>query len=75
LHGELEASLQATKDSLSAKEAELENEKSLTAKLENDLLSMDVHKSKAAGGDRTPVDSGSAADVLSDLMNKASTVC
>lgn len=45
LHGELEASLQATRAELEATHSELQKQKALNDKLENDLLQMDHRKS------------------------------
>ncbi|ESK96561.1 golgi membrane protein [Moniliophthora roreri MCA 2997] len=58
LHGELEASLQSTQERLSATSSELEKQKSLNEKLENDLLSMNNHKTN---------DTPDTSDVLSGL--------
>ncbi|PCH43609.1 hypothetical protein WOLCODRAFT_18462 [Wolfiporia cocos MD-104 SS10] len=44
LHGELEASLQASQTDLAATESELEKQRALNDKLENDLLQMDQRK-------------------------------
>ncbi|KAK0212836.1 CASP C terminal-domain-containing protein [Desarmillaria ectypa] len=67
LHGELENSLQAAQDQLSSTGADLEKQKALNEKLENDLLSMNKHRSN---GDITPPES---SDVLTglDLGRKA----
>ncbi|KAG7446277.1 uncharacterized protein BT62DRAFT_931725 [Guyanagaster necrorhizus] len=67
LHSELENSLQAAQDQLSSTGADLEKQKALNEKLENDLLSMNKHRSN---GDITPPES---SDVLTglDLGRKA----
>ncbi|KAF8894028.1 CASP C terminal-domain-containing protein [Infundibulicybe gibba] len=62
LHGELEASLQAAEEQLDITNSELERQKDLNAKLENDLLSMDSHK---MNGNGNAIDGGS--DVLAGL--------
>ncbi|KAG5648583.1 hypothetical protein DXG03_003194 [Asterophora parasitica] len=59
LHGELEESLQAAEDQLKGMGSELDKQKTLNEKLENDLLSMNKHR---PNGDVTPSDSG--LDVL-----------
>ncbi|KAK7692571.1 hypothetical protein QCA50_004201 [Cerrena zonata] len=67
LHGELEASLQATQAQLAEAESELEKQRDLNERLENDLLQMDRHKPNGRlSGRDTPVDS-SSADVLAGL--------
>ncbi|KAL0579169.1 hypothetical protein V5O48_002850 [Marasmius crinis-equi] len=58
LHGELEASLQATQEQLKTASSELEQQKALNEKLENDLLSMNNHKTE---------DTDSSSDVLGGL--------
>ncbi|KAK0461260.1 CASP C terminal-domain-containing protein [Desarmillaria tabescens] len=70
LHSELENSLQAAQDQLSSTGADLEKQKALNEKLENDLLSMNKHRSN---GDITPPES---SDVLTglDLGRKAVSV-
>ncbi|KAK0454978.1 CASP C terminal-domain-containing protein [Armillaria borealis] len=67
LHSELENSLQAAQDQLSSTGADLEKQKALNEKLENDLLSMNKHRTN---GDITPPES---SDVLTglDLGRKA----
>ncbi|KAK0225921.1 CASP C terminal-domain-containing protein [Armillaria fumosa] len=67
LHNELENSLQAAQDQLSSTGADLEKQKALNEKLENDLLSMNKHRTN---GDITPPES---SDVLTglDLGRKA----
>ncbi|KII92832.1 hypothetical protein PLICRDRAFT_172872 [Plicaturopsis crispa FD-325 SS-3] len=75
LHGELEASLDAAHEKLSATTSELERQKALTEKLENDLLSMNNHKPN--GDSVTASTSGTGTpqgDVLAslDLGRKAS---
>ncbi|KAK0485802.1 CASP C terminal-domain-containing protein [Armillaria novae-zelandiae] len=67
LHSELENSLQAAQDQLSSTGADLEKQKVLNEKLENDLLSMNKHRTN---GDITPPES---SDVLTglDLGRKA----
>ncbi|GLB37586.1 putative CASP C terminal [Lyophyllum shimeji] len=62
LHGELEESLQTAQDQLKNMSSELEKQKALNEKLENDLASMNKHK---PNGDATPSDSG--LDVLAGL--------
>ncbi|KAF9263314.1 hypothetical protein L218DRAFT_341638 [Marasmius fiardii PR-910] len=57
LHGELEASFQATREQLNSASSELEQQKALNEKLENDLLSMNNHRTEDA-------DSSDTADVL-----------
>ncbi|KAF5380342.1 hypothetical protein D9615_004565 [Tricholomella constricta] len=62
LHGELEESLQAAQDQIQNMGTELEKQKTLNEKLENDLLSMNKHRSDGAA---TPSEPG--ADVLAGL--------
>ncbi|RDB24925.1 Protein CASP [Hypsizygus marmoreus] len=62
LHGELEESLQAAEDQLTTMGTELEKQRALNEKLENDLVSMNKHR---PNGDATPSDSG--LDVLAGL--------
>ena len=66
LHGELEASLLATQAQLAEAESELEKQRELNERLENDLLQMDRHKPNGhSSGRDTPIDS--SADVLASL--------
>ena len=60
LHGELEASLQAAQAELDATDTELEKQKALNEKLENDLLEMDQRK---GSGDISGV--ASSSDIAS----------
>ncbi|KAL0956421.1 hypothetical protein HGRIS_002569 [Hohenbuehelia grisea] len=71
LLGELEASIQSSQVQLSDTSTELEKQKILNEKLENDLLSMNKHQTN---GDATPSSDAGSADVLSrlDLGRKAS---
>ncbi|KAJ3567586.1 hypothetical protein NP233_g6271 [Leucocoprinus birnbaumii] len=63
LHGELEASLEASQAQLENATSELEKQKSLNEKLENDLLSMGSNDKNANGdGTHMPAD-----DVLASL--------
>ncbi|KAF9454053.1 hypothetical protein P691DRAFT_811847 [Macrolepiota fuliginosa MF-IS2] len=69
LHGELEASLEASQAQLETATSELEKQKHLNEKLENDLLSMGVNDKRINGdGTHTP-----AEDVLAglDFVKKA----
>jgi homeobox protein cut-like len=68
MHNELEQSLQSIQDRLHATSSELEQQKILNEKLENDLLSVNKHK---ANGDVIPSESGSL-DSLD--LGKKSTV-
>ncbi|KAF8919832.1 CASP C terminal-domain-containing protein [Mucidula mucida] len=61
LHSELETSLQAAQDRLSSTANELEKQRDLNEKLENDLLSMNKH---GVNGDSIPSES---SDVLAGL--------
>ncbi|KAF9051170.1 hypothetical protein BDZ89DRAFT_1154075 [Hymenopellis radicata] len=61
LHNELETSLQAAQDRLSSTADELEKQRDLNEKLENDLVSMNKH---GVNGDSTPSES---SDVLAGL--------
>lgn len=65
LHGELEAQLLSTQGELVNAEVELEKQRALNEKLENDLLQIQTHNpgSKAVNGDSTPA----ADDVLAGL--------
>jgi hypothetical protein len=58
----------ASKDHLSHTSFELEKQKILNEKLENDLLSMDKHRKPNMNGDVTPSDATSSqTDVLAGL--------
>ena len=71
LHGELEASLMNARSDLEATSAELEKQRALNDKLENDLLQLETHKPKNVNGDATPAED----DVLAGLdLGKKSTV-
>ncbi|PFH53829.1 hypothetical protein AMATHDRAFT_73241 [Amanita thiersii Skay4041] len=65
LHGELEASFQAAQEELNVTTLELEKQKALNEKLENDLLSMNT-----ANNDATPE---SGFDVLASLERSKKT--
>ncbi|KAI0789119.1 CASP C terminal-domain-containing protein [Abortiporus biennis] len=72
LHGELEASLNATQVELATTEAELQKQKFLNEKLENDLLQMDKHKPNGdVSGAHTPADPDALAGL--DLGGRKST--
>ncbi|KAG5654395.1 hypothetical protein H0H81_003219 [Sphagnurus paluster] len=62
LHSELEESLQVAQEQLKNLGAELEKQKTLNEKLENDLLSMNKHQHN---GNMTPSESG--VDILAGL--------
>ncbi|KAF9010535.1 CASP C terminal-domain-containing protein [Cyathus striatus] len=64
LHSELDASLQTANDRLEAASSELEKQKLLNEKLENDLLSMDNHQKPNGDGQSSDA---TALDVLADL--------
>jgi homeobox protein cut-like len=68
MHSELEQSLQSVQDRLNITSSELEQQKILNEKLENDLLSVNKHK---PNGDMIPPESGSL-DSLD--LGKKSTV-
>ncbi|GBE81022.1 CASP C terminal-domain-containing protein [Sparassis latifolia] len=72
LHGELEASLRSTQADLAFTESELEKQRVLNERLENDLLHMDQRKTSGeANGKRIPADSladgSGTADALAGL--------
>ncbi|EMD37343.1 hypothetical protein CERSUDRAFT_114020 [Gelatoporia subvermispora B] len=69
MHGELEATLQATKAELEQSEAELEKQRALSEKLENDLLQMDQRKPAGDlnGGPSTAAPSDED-DATSDIL-------
>ncbi|KAI0048257.1 hypothetical protein FA95DRAFT_1588758 [Auriscalpium vulgare] len=71
LHRELEASLQQTRDALEGTAAELEKQRELNERLENDLLQLDrrAHNGDANGSGETDGASehGSEKDVLAGL--------
>ena len=77
LHSELEASLMAAEAQLAATEADLQKQKTLNEKLENDLVQMDRHNpvvrasvnlngDVAGSGTHTPLE-GAADDILAGL--------
>jgi len=74
LHAELEASLLGVQSDLAATEADLQKQRALNEKLENDLLQMDSHKPNGdASGAGTP-DFGAPSDALAGLdLGKKST--
>jgi homeobox protein cut-like len=76
LHTELETSVAASKDQLALTSSELEKQKALNEKLENDLLAMNKHSGSALNGDVTSSDaSASQTDVLAGLdLGKKSNV-
>jgi homeobox protein cut-like len=66
LHGELEASLRFAEERLATADAELEKQKTLNERLENDLLQLDKHKAEPSNGDiYDPL--SSSHDLLADL--------
>ncbi|KAG8928609.1 hypothetical protein FRC02_006691 [Tulasnella sp. 418] len=76
LHGELEASLQAATQSLNQNQAELEKQRALNEKLENDLLQINGPSRKATGDRQSEATApnglglnteGSTPDLLSSL--------
>ncbi len=75
LHAELEASLLGIQSDLAATEADLQKQRVLNEKLENDLLQMDSHRPNGdASGAGTP-DLGAPSDALAGLdLGKKSTV-
>lgn len=67
LHAELEASLMAVQGDLAAAEADLQKQRALNERLENDLLHMDSHKANGdVSGTGTP-DLGVPGDALAGL--------
>ncbi|TFK44378.1 CASP C terminal-domain-containing protein [Crucibulum laeve] len=70
LHGELEASLEAAQRQLETTSSELEKQKFLNEKLENDLLSMNKHSKP--NGDTQHTEAGSDALAGLDLGKKPS---
>ncbi|KAJ6587105.1 CASP C terminal-domain-containing protein, partial [Mycena vulgaris] len=71
IHAELEASLAAAEEQLTSTSTELEKQKILNEKLENDLVSMNSHK---PNGDVPPSETDST-DVLAGLDLGRKTVC
>jgi homeobox protein cut-like len=71
LHSELEQSLQSVQDQLYTTSSELEQQKVLNEKLENDLFSVDKHK---LNGNVTPSESGGLDALASLELGKRSTV-
>ncbi|PVG01219.1 hypothetical protein CPB86DRAFT_773346 [Serendipita vermifera] len=68
LHGELEQSFQKVSEELATCQAELEKQKILTDRLENDLMHVDRHMGQANGERPLPADTPpAAADGLSGL--------
>ncbi|PSR81187.1 hypothetical protein PHLCEN_2v6522 [Hermanssonia centrifuga] len=61
LHGELEASFQASQYELATVQTELEKQRALNERLENDLLHMETHNTKTVNGDTTPADTDALA--------------
>jgi hypothetical protein len=58
---------------LAAAEAELEKQRTLNERLENDLLQLEAHKAQRTSGDATPADGD---DVLAGLdLGKKPAVC
>ncbi|OBZ67168.1 Protein CASP [Grifola frondosa] len=75
LHGELEASLQATQTQLVLTESELDKQRALNERLENDLLQMEQRKSNGdLNGAVSPAELAAQTDALAglDLGKKAS---
>lgn len=69
LHGELEASLQATRAELERTEAELEKQRELNEKLENDLLQMDQRKPLGGpNGTASPAVQSEAGEAGLDML-------
>ncbi|EGO25245.1 hypothetical protein SERLADRAFT_386862, partial [Serpula lacrymans var. lacrymans S7.9] len=66
MHNELEESLQATREQLFAASSELQKQKDLNEKLENDLLSMDSHRPDGDGALTSEASAGQN-DVLAGL--------
>ena len=71
LHGELEASLQSVQSELAMTSSELEKQRALNEKLENDLLQMQAHNPKTVVFDAVSED----PDVLAGLDLGKKTVC
>lgn len=72
----MEASLTAAQAELAATDSELQRQRALNEKLENDLLQMDRHKPNGdASGSMTPAEAGTPADALASLdLGKRTTV-
>jgi homeobox protein cut-like len=69
LHGELETSLRSAEQRLASADAELEKQKLLNERLENDLLQLDRHNvEQPNGGDTDPLSNDFLADL--DLGRK-----
>lgn len=64
----MEASIQAAEERLVSTNAELEKQKMLNEKLENDLLHMDKHNMNGRGdGAMTPSESNNPLDALAGI--------
>ena len=75
LHGELEASLQAAEERLDVTNYELDRQKILNEKLENDLLHMDKHKMNGKlDGIATPSETSSLDGLAGIELGKKTTV-
>ncbi|KAJ3550102.1 hypothetical protein NM688_g5108 [Phlebia brevispora] len=61
LHGELEASLQSVQSELAMTSSELEKQRALNEKLENDLLQMEAHNPKATNAESQEQDDDALA--------------
>ncbi|KAH9949595.1 CASP C terminal-domain-containing protein [Amylocystis lapponica] len=67
LHGELEASLQAIQAELAYTESELEKQRALNERLENDLLHMDQRKPNGEANGKVPVDSSATGSSVGSM--------
>lgn len=68
LHDELETSLRVTEEKLASSDAELNKQKALNERLENDLLHLEQHKQEpSTSRDRGDDLTSSSVDLLADL--------
>ncbi|TFY71941.1 hypothetical protein EVG20_g1056 [Dentipellis fragilis] len=71
LHNELESSLQSTRDELASTSAELEKQRTLNERLENDLLQLEQHEpngnANASGVDTPSSEAGADGDALAGI--------
>lgn len=75
LHGELETSIQAAEERLVSTNDELEKQKELNEKLENDLLHMDKHNTNARPDSNSPLPELTSLDALAGIeLGKKPTV-
>lgn len=75
MHGELEASIQAAEERLISTNSELDKQKELNERLENDLLHMDKHNTTGRPGSHSPLPELTSLDALAGIeLGKKPTV-